>query len=1796
MTSKYLLLICFISIIASKYYPQINAENIVQSNSDIKVRLSISEKYRLKDSSNIKSIVFPNAINESLPGSPTLPSKIIYVAIPPKSLVSVNLTDQQYNIFSNINVGVNPTVLLTNDSTLTYHSGNLKKEFFTSDQYPSVECKVLGYTWMSNYYCAIIQINDAIYNWKLKQVKLLLSANLNIIYKTVFAFPINTSIESIYEKSLKNIIINYNDAKNFRSFRKYSNNPDTTGNWIDFTKQYVKLAIPSDGIYHIGYQNLLNYGLNPASIDPATIKIFCNGHELPSYVLSNQPGSFSNGDYIEFWAQKNYGSQNYRQIVPTGTDYLNYMDRYTDTTFIWLTWNGQSGHRIKIDSTVNSLLIDSLTSYLNFQHFENDLRLWYYDSVVPRVQLPHWQENKVWTWNVLGTNSTISLPFQATNIVPNSLLKTYVRLISNATDIQTSAHKVGASINTNSIKDSITFNFMQAANLFSTFPSNVINNGTNKLNITDLPTDATFQQILLDWVDIEYYRKLSAINDSLYFKFPDSLSTKFRKIIITNITASESNLALYKVFPDTVKFEKFSLSGSSSKTLTFTDTVSGGNAYILIANTYLQFPIFVEKKQFVNLRTNPQGSDDIVISNKTLEKSVSDYYKFIKNNYNIRVDLSFINDIYDEFSFGYPKPEAIKSFLIYANENWTSPAPSYLTLIGDANYDYKNSQTPVPAIKKQNLVPSYGNPVSDAWFCIWDSNKSDIPQMFIGRIPAANDQQVYFYLNKYNAYVAKPYDEWNKTFLFFSGGDPTVPGQIDQLKSENDYIFKTMVRSDPIGGVGNHFYKTINPLTNYGPYNRTQIQNAIEFGGLFISYIGHSGTQTWDNGITDVSALKNTYLNRFPLISDFGCSTGKFAEPDVNCFGELFISGSSEGQAIAYLSNSSWGYISTAINFPTFFYNQFLKDSITNISEAHLLAKVQVLQQEGYSDVNRVFEYDNILFGDPLINLKIPAKPNLKISEADIQLPYNNPSDQTNYLPVKIYYHNYGIVPNDSIIITIKDSYNSKVSYEQYFKRRIPQIIDSLTVNIPIKGMNGLHMLNVILDSTNSVFEIYENDNQASVNYNVNSSSVRSLLNNQFYNSFNGAISFLNPANIANTADSSFILQLDTTNNFLSPKQFSQRFGVFSTSINVTNLIPMKNYWWRAKIINSSYWSVPNSFTNNNSEYQWFINSPVDSTADLDYLNTNYNSVDGAWELSSKKDELKISSAGSMDGEFASMQYNFHEELPSTYFWGIATAIIDSVSLKPLNFKTFVYPNPPAGDSLLSYLKGLPLGTVLAMAICADGAQSVIGYSGGTPVRNEIKNWGSYYIDSIRYRDSWCIIGKKGALSGSVPEVYKKQFDGVAAIDTSVIVKNDSGSVEFPVIKNSSEWDSLQINAFVPSGSKMKLTAIGINLNNGTDTLGTLSLTNGKAPLNFINAKDYPQLQFVASFKSNQLKESPKLYSAAVKLKSIPELGTNYQVVSISNDSVLVGTKENLQFFVYNVGGSPADSFYVSVDIVSPDNSKEIIDSLFVDCLNPGNSRLFNVSYIPTSLGENFFLINIDPNNKVQEVYKDNNIFRKAFSVYIDSLSLFSSASVSFTFDGNNIFNGDYVSANPLIEFDVKYGFNYPYKDSSKIHFFIDNNEILHSQMDTIIYDSMNMKVKYFVHSIIKDGQHILSISGYNLINQLQDLQRIFYVSTGLKMMNILNYPNPFKSFTYFTFNLTELPDEMDIRIYTVGGRLIRQIKIPSEILRNNFNKIYWDGRDEDGNLIASGAYFYKISAKLSGKTYSEINKLAIVR
>ena len=79
----------------------------------------------------------------------------------------------------------------------------------------------------------------------------------------------------------------------------------------------------------------------------------------------------------------------------------------------------------------------------------------------------------------------------------------------------------------------------------------------------------------------------------------------------------------------------------------------------------------------------------------------------------------------------------------------------------------------------------------------------------------------------------------------------------------------------------------------------------------------------------------------------------------------------------------------------------------------------------------------------------------------------------------------------------------------------------------------------------------------------------------------------------------------------------------------------------------------------------------------------------------------------------------------------------------------------------------------------------------------------------------------------------------------------------------------------------------------------------------------------------------------------------------------------------------------------------------------------------------------------------------------------------------------------------------------------------------------------------------------------------------------LANYPNPFNPETWIPYGLAE-PAEVTLRIYAVDGALVRRLALGHKaagIYRSKSRAAYWDGRNAQGEKVASGLYFYTFSA-----------------
>ena len=77
------------------------------------------------------------------------------------------------------------------------------------------------------------------------------------------------------------------------------------------------------------------------------------------------------------------------------------------------------------------------------------------------------------------------------------------------------------------------------------------------------------------------------------------------------------------------------------------------------------------------------------------------------------------------------------------------------------------------------------------------------------------------------------------------------------------------------------------------------------------------------------------------------------------------------------------------------------------------------------------------------------------------------------------------------------------------------------------------------------------------------------------------------------------------------------------------------------------------------------------------------------------------------------------------------------------------------------------------------------------------------------------------------------------------------------------------------------------------------------------------------------------------------------------------------------------------------------------------------------------------------------------------------------------------------------------------------------------------------------------------------------------------NYPNPFNPETWIPYQLAS-SEQVVVRIYDASGHLVRRLDVGLQSAGDYTGRggaVYWDGRNQFGEQVASGVYYYTIDA-----------------
>jgi hypothetical protein len=500
-------------------------------------------------------------------------------------------------------------------------------------------------------------------------------------------------------------------------------------------------------------------------------------------------------------------------------------------------------------------------------------------------------------------------------------------------------------------------------------------NGDNIVTFRCIGSDP-FDALAVDWIEIAYPKIFVAGNDTI--KFSHGVGPAYQvsgfsgsELLVFDITSA------YDVH-EIVNFQTTDAGGSYTLDME-SQHGAGERTYLVISTTELKVPIDITEVVDPDLSNSANGADYILITHRDLGWDGNrDAYPWLddlvalRESQGLRVEVVDVEDIYNEFAYGIATPQAIKDFLAHAYDNWVSPAPQYVLLVGDSTYDYKDNLN----IGTINYVPTYlswtdymGETLTDDWFAGVSGNDA-VPDLYIGRLPAASVAQASDMVNKITNYedrVDNPIlKTWEKNVLLVA----------DDKTADYEALFRIM--TDDVAalipdGMNSPFIEYLADYPDPADLKATIKDKINNEGTLIVNYGGHGSVQIWTlDPIFDVGDVADlTNANKLPFFVSMTCLTGFFGYPEAMNYpslAEVLMRTANKGAVAAFMSTGMTQPEGQRI-LDVALFDAIFKQDKRALGAAISVAKQTLLANGAeYEDVSKTF----LLFGDPATKLKIP--------------------------------------------------------------------------------------------------------------------------------------------------------------------------------------------------------------------------------------------------------------------------------------------------------------------------------------------------------------------------------------------------------------------------------------------------------------------------------------------------------------------------------------------------------------------------------------------------------------------------------------------------------------------------------------------------------------------------------------------------------------------------------------------------------------------------------------------------------
>jgi hypothetical protein len=115
-------------------------------------------------------------------------------------------------------------------------------------------------------------------------------------------------------------------------------------------------------------------------------------------------------------------------------------------------------------------------------------------------------------------------------------------------------------------------------------------------------------------------------------------------------------------------------------------------------------------------------------------------------------------------------------------------------------------------------------------------------------------------------------------------------------------------------------------------------------------------------------------------------------------------------------------------------------------------------------------------------------------------------------------------------------------------------------------------------------------------------------------------------------------------------------------------------------------------------------------------------------------------------------------------------------------------------------------------------------------------------------------------------------------------------------------------------------------------------------------------------------------------------------------------------------------------------------------------------------------------------------------------------------------------------------------------------------------------------------GTHKIRLQAWDVHNNFNEAEITFVVVEGkeIRIEKLMNYPNPFRDYTTFTFEHNRAGGDLDIMIevYSITGNLIKKINYQVENSPARVANIVWDSQQQNGGILPGGVYIFRLGVR----------------